>query len=1647
MSTKGTILIVDDTPADLELLVDTLTAQGYHVHPAGSGERALASVAAQPPELILLDIQMPGMDGFEVCRRLKAQTESRDIPIMFISVSGERAERLAGLNLGAVDYITKPFECEELLARVRTHLELGRLRVRLERQAANLRQANEQLRSELAERKQAEEALRRSETKFRTLYDSTSDAVMLLDPKGFFDCNQATLTMFGCATRDEFCSKHPADVSPPVQPDGTDSRTLANQRIATAMEKGSHQFEWLHKRADTGETFPAEVLLNALELDGKRVLQTVVRDTTERERATEALRQSEEQFRAMFELASVGIAQADPHTGQWLRVNKKMCEITGYAAGELLQMRVPDITYQEDRQLDREAFERVVRGEAPDYRMEKRYIRKDGALAWVNVNMTIIRDATGQPLRTMAAIEDITERKRAEEASRASQQIIEGILNVMPVRVFWKDKNLVYSGCNAVFARDAGFTDPKDMIGKDDYQMGWREQAELYRSDDRQVIESGCSKMLIEESQTTPEGSNITLLSSKIPLRGSNGEVSGVLGMYMDITERKQAEEVLRQRVKLQDQLARTAAAVPGMIYSLLMRPDGSTRMPYASGALSEVFGLQPKDVIEDAAPVFSLIHPDDLGHVMATIAESARTLNPWRDDFRVGHTRLGEIWVEGHSVPQREPDGSILWHGFIQNITERKRTEEELRRTSELLLRTGEMAKVGGWELDLRTMKVFWALQTCRIHEVDPPVAPALDQAISFYAPEARPIIQAAVQAGIDSGTPFDLDLPLTTAKGRSIWVRAQGSAMMEGGKAVKLRGSFQDITERKRAELRHAAFANLGQRLNAANTAQEATRIIAEMADDLLGWDACMFSLLSPSSDLLDHVLNVDTIDGRRVESSPGSGPPSALARRTIEAGGQLILKEEPDRMFPGSQPFGDSARPSASILYVPARKGAEVVGVVSIQSYTPGAYDRQSLETLQALADHCGGALDRLRAQEDLRRSEAKFRTLYDSTSDAVMLSDMKGFFDCNKAALAMFGCGTREEFCAKHPADVSPRVQPDGTDSLTLAKQHMATAIEKGSYQFEWMHKRADTGETFPAEVLLCALELDGKRVLQGSVRDIAARKRSEASLRLQSVALEAAANAIVITDQNGTIQWVNPAFTRLTGYTPQEAVGQNPRLLKSGRHQQPFYQELWQTIASGHVWHGELINRRKDGCLYTEEMTITPVRGADGTIARYIAIKQDITERKRTEEALREIEVRLAHAMSLAQLVAWEYDVASGLFTFSDRFYAMHGTTAELEGGNQMSAEDFAREFVHPDDAHLVGEEVGKAVAAARPDYKTQIESRILRRDGELRHVIVTISVTKDAAGRTVKLRGANQDITERKRAQAELENLQKQLVDASREAGMAEIATNVLHNVGNVLNSVNISTGLIVQSVKKSRASSLARVVALLQEHAQDLGAFITHDARGKHVPEHLAQLAEHLRAEQESNVRELDLLRRNVEHIKEIVAMQQNYASFGGVKEMVNVVDLVEDSLRLNDGAFTRHEVEVIREFGEVPLLNVEKHKILQILVNLLRNAKYACQESGRADKRLTVRVANGEGRVKISVIDNGVGIPAENLMRIFNHGFTTRKDGHGFGLHSGALAAKEMGGALTVQSAGIGQGATFTLELPASQPADIRAAGNGQA
>jgi signal transduction histidine kinase len=250
--------------------------------------------------------------------------------------------------------------------------------------------------------------------------------------------------------------------------------------------------------------------------------------------------------------------------------------------------------------------------------------------------------------------------------------------------------------------------------------------------------------------------------------------------------------------------------------------------------------------------------------------------------------------------------------------------------------------------------------------------------------------------------------------------------------------------------------------------------------------------------------------------------------------------------------------------------------------------------------------------------------------------------------------------------------------------------------------------------------------------------------------------------------------------------------------------------------------------------------------------------------------------------------------------------------------------------------------------------------------------------------------------------------------------------------VGNVLNSVNAASHCMEVSLKRSRTGSLSKVVGLLREHETDLGEFLTTDPKGKQVPAYLAKLADHLIGEQSTALKELAQLQENIEHIKEVVSSQQRDAKGADQRERALPTDLVEDTLRMEAGGPEHRDIQVVKEFEAAPAITVEKHKVLQILMNLVRNGKQACHEAGGADKRLTLRVTHGDSLVRIAVSDNGVGISPENLARIFTHGFTTKKDGHGFGLHSAVAAAKEMGGSLTVHSDGPGTGATFTLELP---------------
>ena len=327
-----------------------------------------------------------------------------------------------------------------------------------------------------------------------------------------------------------------------------------------------------------------------------------------------------------------------------------------------------------------------------------------------------------------------------------------------------------------------------------------------------------------------------------------------------------------------------------------------------------------------------------------------------------------------------------------------------------------------------------------------------------------------------------------------------------------------------------------------------------------------------------------------------------------------------------------------------------------------------------------------------------------------------------------------------------------------------------------------------------------------------------------------------------------------------------------------------------------------------------------------------------------------------------------------------------------------------------------------------------LEYQVRRRDGSTIWISESARVVCDKRGAVRYYEGFIDDITARKEAEQKLHESQQKLLDTSRQIGMAEVATSVLHNMGNALNSINVSIAVATEKIGKSKVTNINKVAQLLLSHSADIGEYMSMDPKGRMLPDYLQQLAQHLMKEQADVLDEMETLKKCVEHVNEIVSMQQKYAKTSSLMETVRISDLIDDALRMTSNSLARDAIEVILDYQDkLPEITVAKHKILQILLNLIRNAQKAC-ESVATHKRLVIKVRSTQNGkwIRLEVNDNGVGIPGTNLTRIFSHGFTTRKDGHGFGLHSGALTAKEMGGTLTAHSDGPGKGASFVLEIP---------------
>ncbi len=509
--------------------------------------------------------------------------------------------------------------------------------------------------------------------------------------------------------------------------------------------------------------------------------------------------------------------------------------------------------------------------------------------------------------------------------------------------------------------------------------------------------------------------------------------------------------------------------------------------------------------------------------------------------------------------------------------------------------------------------------------------------------------------------------------------------------------------------------------------------------------------------------------------------------------------------------------------------------------------------------------------------------------------------------------------------------------------------------------------------------------------------------------------------------SGRLVAVNQGFLELLGYPREEIIGktiEELNIYEDIGHRVAIRQSL---IEQGFVRDFSTNLKCKSGESLQVNISSEVIRVRDEKLhLSYIALQNRSEVEPGSYQGSSEIYKKVVESI---QETYFKSDLAGNLI-------AVNSSGAELLGYDSTEAMiglHIATHFFDPPEQRITLyqtlEKEGKV---------SSYEMTLKKRDGTKVPILTSAHFYFDENGKPKGLEGIFIDISEKKKAERQLERLNRKLVKTAHLAGKAELATDVLHNVGNVLNSIGVTTELLFNQISQSAISSLPKVVDMLEEQT-DPGRFITEDPKGQMLPEYFKKLSDKTLKERSSLLEYAGNLKKYVEHVKMIIAMQQRYARMAGIEEVSPLAEVIEDAIRVNETGFSRHNVELMRSFEELPSVVVDRHKVMQILVNLLNNAKYAVSEARDTGGWIRVELVRpNDETVEIAVVDNGVGIAEDNVVKLFSQGYTTKKDGHGFGLHSSANAAKQMNGELSVSSDGPGRGARFTLTLPFRRQSD---------
>ena len=637
------------------------------------------------------------------------------------------------------------------------------------------------------------------------------------------------------------------------------------------------------------------------------------------------------------------------------------------------------------------------------------------------------------------------------------------------------------------------------------------------------------------------------------------------------------------------------------------------------------------------------------------------------------------------------------------------------------------------------------------------------------------------------------------------------------------------------------------------------------------------------------------------------------------------------------------------------------------------------------------------------------EAEFRNVLESAPDAIVItSDQGRIVRLNRQAEAIFGY-TREELLGepveilmperfrerhpKHRAAYSPKSRP----------RPMGTGLE--------LYGRRKDGGEFPVDITLSPMEITDGFLIISVIRDITDRRRTEEQLVKLSRAVEQSANLVIIADTQGRIEYVNPNFTRVTGYTPDEVIGQNPRILKSEKTSPEEFRRLWETITSGREWRGEFLNKMKNGELCWASASISPIRNHQGVITHFVAIEEDISELKRAEEALRASERRyrqLTEATLDAIVVADERGVislfnaaAQRTFGYSEQEVLGQPLTILMPPEYHEAHQRGLRHYLETREARVVGR---------------TIELRGRRKDGEVFPLELSLSAVE--LPEEIYFLGAIRDLTERQRLQA-------RIVQAEKLASLGLMSAGVAHEINNPLAYVANNLAVLERDIRGLTAlvAAYEAAQAILESARPDLAAQVAQLAEEIDLPyvkEHIEQI--------------VSSTRQGVKRVADIV---QNLRGFARLDQVavgwVNLHDAITSSLEMIRGRLGRCHIVVEQQFGDLPLVMCAPAQINQVFLNLLVNALQAIEATSKGGGRIEIRTRAAGDEVIVEVADDGRGIPAELLPLIFDPFFTTKAvgEGTGLGLSISHGIVSDHGGRIEVENTP-GQGSRFRVILP---------------